>query len=189
MSSDTLALLGQIRDHFCLPAVPAAQLRVSACRGTSPVRAQPQHSECCTAAWGGHRIPTPADGFLAQLLQDRNTHGGQLKGLPSTFMEHLTDPCNLGSRRILDIRKDYSAQHMWRYELGVPSQAMGLRISLRPKALASSLLRSPSRRLLMVSTPNNQPFAGNPCNGRMPPSQPWQLPKGPIQILPDPPDW
>ena len=58
---------------------------------------QPQHSECCTAAWGGHRIPTPADGFLAQLLQDRNTHAGQLKGLPSTFMEHLTDPCNLGN--------------------------------------------------------------------------------------------
>ena len=34
MSSDTLALLGKSRDHFCFPAVPAAQLKVSACRGT-----------------------------------------------------------------------------------------------------------------------------------------------------------
>ena len=31
MSSETLALLGRIRDHFCFPAVPAAQLKVSAC--------------------------------------------------------------------------------------------------------------------------------------------------------------
>ena len=40
-------------------------------------------------------------------------------------MEQLTQPCYLGSRHILHIRKDYSAQHMWWYELGVPSQSNG----------------------------------------------------------------
>ena len=144
-----LALLGRIRDHFCFPAVPAAQLRVSACRRNfSGGERQPQHSNCCAAAWSGHRIPAPAYGFLAQLLQDSNTHRGQLKGLPNTFMEHLAHPCNLGSKHILHIRKDYSAQHMWWYELGVPSQSNGPSHQLASKSPGFVTLAQSPRRLL-----------------------------------------
>ena len=49
---------------------------------------------------------------------------------------------------------------------GVPSQSDGPSHQLASKGPGFLTLAQSSRRLLMVSTPNNQPFAGNPCNGR-----------------------
>ena len=60
-------------------------------------------------------------------------------------------------------RKKFPSAHPTGAEC--PKGLMGLRISLRRNALASSLLRSPPACLLVIPTPNDKSFAGNSCNG------------------------
>ena len=111
----------QNQGPLLLRAVLAA-LKVSACRGNFS-GASASHSTAIAAQQHGVATIPASAYFLAQLLQENNTRGRQLKGLPSTFMEQLTQPFNLGQAQ--HIRKDYSAQHMWWCELGVPSQSNG----------------------------------------------------------------
>ena len=58
-SSDTLALLGKIRAHFCFPAVPAALQKVSACRGnfSGRVRATTQLSPHSSTESASQHLP------------------------------------------------------------------------------------------------------------------------------------
>ena len=114
MSSETLAPLGRISDHFCFPAVPAAQLKVSACSGNlsgasaihnTGIAAQ-QHGVMPAATQQPPMVSLHRSWKTATLLVD-NPSGC----LVLSWRSWLT-LCRLGSRYILDIRMDYGAQHM-----------------------------------------------------------------------------
>ena len=63
-TATSLALLGKIRDHFCLPAVPAAQLKVSACNGNfSGARAS--HSTTIAAQQHAQGVSGTSSGGVA----------------------------------------------------------------------------------------------------------------------------
>ena len=175
VSSDTLALLGKIRAHFCFPAVPAALPNVSACTGNFSGQREPQHGYCRTAAGSDRSIPAPADGFsdtnTAKLLHRR----GQGKGLSSALLGQLPQVSHLGPRRSLYIRKDYSAQHMWWDEFGAPPQCYGSAHQLASKSPGFFTLAQSSWCLLVITTPNDKTFAGNSCNG-------WGLVQVPILL-------
>ena len=57
VSSDTLALLGKIRDHFCFPAVPAAWRKVLACSGNLS-GASDSHKTVTAAQQHGVMLPS-----------------------------------------------------------------------------------------------------------------------------------
>ena len=57
VSSDTLALLGKIRDHFCFPAVPAAWRKVLACSGNRS-GASDSHKTVTAAQQHGVMLPS-----------------------------------------------------------------------------------------------------------------------------------
>ena len=61
---------------------------------------------------------------------------------------------------------DYSAQHMWWYELRVAPQGNGPSHQLASESSGFIALAQSPWRLFVIPTPNNKAFAGNPCNGR-----------------------
>ena len=69
--SETLALLGRINDHFCFPALPAAQLKVSAWSGNLS-GASASHNTAIAAQQ--HEVMPATQlttyGFFTQILED-----------------------------------------------------------------------------------------------------------------------
>ena len=161
MSSDTLALLGRISDHFCFPAVPAARLKVSACRGNFS-GASASHNTASAAQQHGV-IPA------SQLLPIVSCHSScktatlpvdNSSGCRVLSWSSWRNPATCGPGTSCTYGWTIAPSICGEMNLVSPLKAIGLRISLRRKALASSLLRSPPGVCLWSPHQTTRPLRG-----------------------------
>ena len=151
----------KIRDHFCFPDVPAARLKVSACKGNLS-GASASHNTAIAAQQHGvmpasQQLPMVSlhSSWKTAALPVDNPNGCLVLSWRSWLNPATWSPgtsCTYGWTMAPSICGGMNFVS--------PLKAMGLRINLRLNALASSLLRSPPGVCLWSPHHTTRPLRG-----------------------------